>query len=133
MANNNVLLVAAFQGALAGSLSGRGGSYNLALGGVTVSVVQSCLALAEEIDSQIAFDSSITTGSGNAQILAIVGSSNAQIGPEFAKSRLLSMIVEAIVSGRRLDDITEIDYAALATYIVTLYANAVTLQAPFVP
>ena len=129
MANNNVLWCAVFQAAYAGSLAGRIPASTTVPAGLTAA----CSALATEVDSQIAFDSTITTSSGNAAILAITGGSNAQIGPQLAKRNLLAAIVLAVTSGRILTDPTAADYATLASQIVALYTAGVTAQAAFVP
>ncbi len=127
MANNNVLWCAAFDGALAGSQSGR-------LPGTTVpaTLTAACAALATEVDSLISFDATITS-TGGGPILAISGGSNAQIGPELAKRGLLFAIVAAVVQGRVLTDTTPGDYALLATQIVALYSAGNTAQASFFP
>ena len=121
--NNNILYNAAFAAAMKASLSGRLQTSAVALS--YAPLVAACQAFATEVDSQIAFDASITTGSGTPTVLAM-SVANTISAPQFAKPRLLENIVAGVLDGRPLTDTTAADYLALAAAVAAIYTEGLT-------
>lgn len=119
--NNNIYGNAAFTGALAGLLSGRGGGSSTAAD--YAKVCNAAAAIASEVDSLIPFDALVTTGAAITQ-LAIT--TNTIAANEQWRAGLLQQLAKSQLEGRYSEDSTAADYAQVAAQIVAAWTQGLT-------
>jgi hypothetical protein len=118
--NNNLLYTAAVNGAVAG---GVGGSFPITTTvGAYTKLVAAATAYAEEIDSQIANDATISAVGGVALPPTTAAIQQAQL----QKSQLIEDLSRAVFEQRFSTDAVEADYTNLAEAVVTIYTPTVT-------
>ena len=122
--NNQTIFNAALDGAMAGTLSGRSIS-DLTQADYNV-YAQAALALATEVDANIATDPNLSTGAGGTTIAPVAGVTTATLN---AKGHLAFALSFAVTEGRPLQDITAADYSVLGQAVAKAYAAAVAQYA----
>lgn len=123
MANNNNCL---FNAALAGFLEGNLQAWlQSATQADYAAVCNAAAAFAREVDSKIAFDSTITTSSGTPTMLVSTASNTIQSATQ-VKPNLLKCICAGAMSGRYSPSTTDNDYSDIADRIKAAYTEAIS-------
>lgn len=117
--NNDVYYNAVFIGALEANITGRNESSATATDYLTETQIAEAIAL--EVDSLIAEDALVSTGGGDASVLASDTSTHAFNTQQ--RSQLLGACTRAILSGRRNSSTTQSFYATVAAAIKALWTE----------
>jgi hypothetical protein len=120
--NNDAIYNAAFIGALAGMVQGRGVKSATATDYATE--VNAAEAYALKVDSLIAEDATIATGGGDASYLA--GSTSTIVYNGRTKGLLMKALSQSAWVERASVSTTQSDYATIAAAVVALYTEALT-------
>jgi hypothetical protein len=123
--NNNILFSAAVDGAVAGQLAG---SFPITTtSSKYTAIVAAASAYAEELDSQIANDGTISGGGGVALAPTTAAIQEAQL----LKSQLVYGLSYAVFQGRPSNDAVEGDYTNLAEAVVAVYTPTATAASAY--
>src|SRR5271165_6796273 len=114
---NNVLIVAAYNGAVGGSNAGAALNTN-----VQATLTAAAVALGNEIDSLIDNDATISNEDGT----ALLPTTSTEQGNILAKVGLMESLCFAACQNHPLTDATQADYATMAAAIVARYNAGVT-------
>jgi hypothetical protein len=121
--NNNCLYTAAICGFMEAAMAGRSATGNQNAASFA-GLVAAAAAFAAQVDQQIPFDATITTGASNT-ILAIT--TNTIAGAEFGKINLMRSVCCGVMWGRFTLDATQADYTAPAGQAAAAYTEGLTV------
>lgn len=119
---NDLIFNMAFQGALEGMLEGR--PFESSTATDYEAQCDAADAYAQEVDSLIAEDATISTGGGDASVL--VPTTSAIQANEIFKGGLIRALSRAQFAGRVITNTTAANYASEAAAVKAAYTQAVT-------